>query len=372
MRVLFLANDAGFVRSHWLGVLTRLRAAGVSIEIGAPAGPKLDELREAGWTCHPISLARHSLNLLGELRLIWQMGGLVRRANPDMVHLVTIKPVLWGGLICRFCGKPRVCYISGIGYTALAPGLAGWVLRTLVRLLYPLSLGGHRARIVVENPTDKAVLQGFGIKTAGRCHQIAGAGVDLSRFVIVPEPATTVTAVMPARLLRDKGAVEYVAAARILAVRRIPVRLVHAGATDPSYPNSVTPEALAAWQAEGTVRFLGQRDDMPAVLAASHIAVLPSYREGLPLALAEAAAAGRPVVTTDVPGCRDAVIPGETGLLVPPRDPEALAEAIARLVGDPELRARMGAAGRRLAEERFGIDRIAARHLAVYAELALT
>lgn len=369
MRLLFIVNDAGFVLSHWRAAIERHRAEGIEVEIASPEGPSAERLRQEGWTVHPIPLRRHSRNPVREVLLVLAFWRLIRRVRPDIAHLVTIKPVLWGGLVCRALGVRRVGYISGLGYAMLAPGRGGVFLRLLMRGLFPFALGGRRGRVVVENSDDRATLADMGVTLEGRCHAVAGAGVDLVRFRPAPEPPGPVTVLMPARLLRDKGAAEFVAAARLLAARGIEVRFRHAGALDADYPNSVEPETLAAWRTEGAVEFLGKRSDMPDVLAAAHIVCLPSYREGLPLALAEAAATGRAIVATDVPGCREAVVDGETGLLVPSRDPEALADAIATLAADDDLRVRMGQAGRRLAEARFGIDAIAGQLRAVYEEL---
>ncbi len=174
---------------------------------------------------------------------------------------------------------------------------------------------------------------------------------------------------MAARLLRDKGVGEFVEAARLGAAQGAGLRWILAGSPDPGNPASVDPTALSAWQAAGWIDWVGESQDVAGLYAQAHIVVLPSYREGLPKSLIEAAACGRPVVTTDVPGCRDAIEPGVSGLLVPPRDARALADAVLRLARDAALRERMGAAGRQLAERDFGLQSIVQAHLDLYAEL---
>ncbi len=198
---------------------------------------------------------------------------------------------------------------------------------------------------------------------------ILGSGVDPERFVPQPEPPPPVTILLAARMLWDKGVGELVEAARLLRDRRLSVRVLLAGAPDPANPAAIPESQLRTWQAEGVVEWLGQRGDMPALIAACHIVCLPSYREGLPLSLIEAAACGRPIVTTDMPGCREVVQRGTNGLLVPPRDPIALAEALRRLIENAELRATLGAAGRERVLERFTVQRVIEQTFAVYEEL---
>jgi glycosyltransferase involved in cell wall biosynthesis len=204
---------------------------------------------------------------------------------------------------------------------------------------------------------------------ASRIRLIPGVGVDLDLFRPSPPPSGPPTVVMPARLLRDKGVGEFVAAARLLRSRGVDARFVIAGEPDPLNPASVTLADVRAWTSEGLIEHPGFVADMPGLLAQSHIVCLPSYREGLPKSLMEAAAAGRAIVTTDVPGCREAVRDGYNGFLVPPRSATALATALERLIGDPALRDEMGRHGRLVAERRFDQDAIIRQTLALYDEL---
>jgi glycosyltransferase involved in cell wall biosynthesis len=201
---------------------------------------------------------------------------------------------------------------------------------------------------------------------------IRGSGVDLLRFKQLPVPSGLPIVVFPSRLLADKGIFEFVAAARLLRRQGMLARFVLAGLVDPANPTSVTPAQLDDWAAEGVIENWGYRSDMPQVLSKATVVALPSYREGLPKALIEAAACGRAVVTTDVPGCRDAIEPGVTGLLVPVREGEALAKAIEKLLTHPEQREDMGQAGRRLAEQEFDVKAVVDKHLAIYKRLLPT
>jgi glycosyltransferase involved in cell wall biosynthesis len=220
----------------------------------------------------------------------------------------------------------------------------------------------------VQNPDDARMLVEAGVP-ASLIRRIPGAGVDLNLFRPQPEPAGIPMALFPARLLWDKGAGEFVAAARILRKRNIALRFVLAGEPDSANPSSVSHEQLRAWVLEGVIEHSGWIQDMPGLLAASHLVCLPSYYgEGIPKSLIEAAAAGRPIVTTDMPGCREVVSDGRNGYLVPPRDAEALANALERLSTNAEMRRRMGSEGRRRAEESFGLEAVIQQTLGLYEE----
>ncbi|OQA32248.1 MAG: N,N'-diacetylbacillosaminyl-diphospho-undecaprenol alpha-1,3-N-acetylgalactosaminyltransferase [Betaproteobacteria bacterium ADurb.Bin341] len=235
--------------------------------------------------------------------------------------------------------------------------------------VYGLALGKRNLRTIFQNPTDRDVLVGLGAVAQEKTVVIRGSGVDLRKFEVRPEPADPVIVLMAARLLRDKGVTEFVEAARQLKVQGINARFLLAGSPDEGNPSSFSQADLEKWRQEGNVEFLGYRSDMPVLLSKAHIVVLPSYREGLPRVLEEAAACGRAIVTTDVPGCRDAIVPGETGLLVPVRDAGKLAEAIRLLVEDAPLRHKMGESGRKLAERCYAVKMIVQAHLSLYQEL---
>ena len=290
-----------------------------------------------------------------------------------MVHLVTIKPILYGGVAARLAGVPSVVVaVSGLGYVFLASGLKAFFVRAVVAGMYRLVLGKRNLKVIFQNPDDREILVQRSVLRRDKVVMIRGSGVDLSAYSVKPVPKGAPVVVMAARLLRDKGVYEFVEAARLLKQRGLAAQFWLAGAPDAGNPASVDEAELTVWRRAETVKLLGHRNDIEQVFAQSSIVVLPSYREGLPKVLIEAAACGRAVVTTDVSGCRDAVEPGVTGLLVPPRDAVALADAIQRLLLDAGLRERMGLAGRRLAEREFSIEKVVAAHLAVYRKLIET
>ncbi|MEI2416958.1 glycosyltransferase family 4 protein [Orrella sp. JC864] len=371
-RLLFVVNNPAFFLSHRLPLALGAQAAGFQVHVATMDGDTVPVIRSHGMAHHVLPLSRSGSNPLQELRSLWAMWRLMRRLRPRVAHLVTIKPVLYGGIAARLAGvHGMVAAISGLGFVFMRKKEGVDLLRTVVVALYRLALGHRNSRVIFQNAADRDTLLALGVVRAGQVVLVRGAGVDLAEFPATPEPpAPPVKVLMVGRLLRDKGVHEYVQAARLSAQRGAPVQWLLAGSPDPGNPASVTDEQVRQWQAEGHVQFLGERRDIAQLYAQSHIAALPSYREGLPRSLIEAAACARAVVTTDVPGCRDAIEPGRTGLLVPVRDGQALADAVLRLADDAPLRRGMGQAGRELAERAFDIRHVVEVHLEVYRMLA--
>jgi glycosyltransferase involved in cell wall biosynthesis len=285
------------------------------------------------------------------------------------VHQVTVKPVLYGSLAARAMGVPAVVNaISGLGYVFTGDE-RGRGLRRVVHGVYAAALRNPRSRTIFQNPDDRRLFVSNRLVRGEQTVLIRGSGVDCSLFAPTPEPAGTPVVMLPARMLWDKGVGPFVEAARILRTRGARARFVLVGASDAGNPTAVPEAQLRAWAAEGVVEWWGPRDAMHHTLAEASIAVLPSRREGLPKVLLESAACARPMVATDVPGCREVVRPGENGLLVPVDDGPALAEAIGALLDSPELRARYGAAARAMAVAEFAEEVVVGRTMELYREL---
>lgn len=371
-RLLFVVNNPAFFMSHRVPVALAAQRAGYDVHVATMDGPAVADIEALGMTHHVVPMTRSGKHPLQELGTLLSLLRLFRRLRPQVVHLVTIKPVLYGGIAARLARVPgMVAAISGLGFVFLSNSLKMRLVRAVVARLYRLALGHRNSRVIFQNASDRDLLQSLGAVRDEQVVLIRGAGVDLDQYRAQPEPpAPPVVVTMVARLLRDKGVREFVQAARLLRERGVDVSMQLVGGVDAGNPASATPAEVQAWQREGCVQALGERSDVPQLYAASHIAVLPSYREGLPKSLIEAAACARAVVTTDVPGCRDAIDPGKTGLLVPVRDPQALADAIARLADDQALRQAMGTAGRALAEREFNIERVARLHVELYDMLS--
>ncbi|WP_306669767.1 glycosyltransferase family 4 protein [Allopusillimonas soli] len=369
-RLLMVVNNPAFFLSHRLPIALGAKAAGYEVHIATMDGPSVPQIVRHGLTHHAIPMSRSGKNPAQELATIHALWRLCRTVRPGVVHAVTIKPVLYGGIAARLAGVPAyVAAISGLGFifTRKKKGLD--ILRLAATGLYRLALGHPNSRVIFQNANDRDVLMRAGVVKAGQAVMIRGSGVDLDRYRFLPEPPGPPVAVMAARLLFDKGVREFVDAARAAAGHGTGLRWVLAGSPDPGNPASVTEAQLDGWRKEGVIEYLGECADVAALYARSHIVVLPSYREGLPKSLVEAAACGRAVVTTDVPGCRDAIEPGVTGLLVPAQDARALSEAVLELAEDGAKRSAMGKAGRALAERAFDIEAIAQAHLGIYDTL---
>lgn len=369
-RLLFVVNNPAFFLSHRLPLALAAQRAGYDVHVATMDGDSVTRIQALGLTHHVIPMTRSGNNPIQELQTVWALYRLFRRIRPDVVHLVTIKPVLYGGVAARLARVPgTVSAVSGLGFVFVAKGMKATLVRQVVKLLYRFALGHPNSRVVFQNGSDRDVLRGLGVVRDAQVVMIRGSGVNLSDYAAVSEPAPPVVALMVARLLRDKGVMEFVEAARLLRQKGANVRMQLVGSIDAGNPASFTQADVQAWQQEGIIEALGERSDIAELYATSHMAVLPSYREGLPRSLIEAAACSRAVVTTDVPGCRDAIEPDVTGLLVPSHDARALADAIGRLADDEALRQRMGTAGRELAEREFDIDDVCRKHVEIYRAL---
>ena len=314
-------------------------------------------------------MERGSLNPLREVALLYWLWRLVRAERADIVHGFTIKSAVYGALAARFAGAARVNAVAGLGYVFISNETKARVLRPFVRNLMRIALGGDRARLVLQNEDDVAMFVESGLADKSCIRLIPGSGVDCERFQPPPESRSSGTrVVLAARMLWDKGIREFVEAAKILREQGRDIHFILAGTPDPGNPASIPESVLREWQSAGIVEWLGHVEDMPKLFAAADIVALPSYREGLPKSMIEAAACGRPLIATDVPGCRSVVTDNVDGLLVPVRDAKALAYAIARLQEDPVLARRLGDAARAKALAEFDERTIVARTLAVYEE----
>ncbi len=372
--VVLFANTDWYLYNFRRSLALALREAGNELLLISPPGPYGEKLRELGFRWEPLPMDRRSLNPLREAALLWHLWRLFRRERPALVHGFTIKCAVYGSLAARLAGVPaRINAVAGMGYVFTSSDARARLLRPLVRALLQLALGGRNARLILQNPDDVALFERAGLVDASQVRLIAGSGVDCSRFVArqgAGESNGPPRVLLAARMLWDKGIAEFVSAARQLRAQGRVIEFLLAGDPDPGNPAAVPEATLSGWVEEGIVQWLGHVDDIPALFGTVHVVVLPSYREGLPKGLIEAAACALPLVTTDVPGCREVVTDGLDGLMVPVRNAEALALAIARLLDDPSLARKLGAAARAKVLEQFDERIVIERTLAVYGELA--
>lgn len=373
--ILWIVAEDWFFRLHYLPLATALIDAGAELHLAARVGMRGSGdralIEAAGVTVHPLhKLDRTGLNPRADLAAEAEMTALCRTLAPDLVQTVAIKPVLYGTKAARKAGVGAVAaWLPGLGFVFTGQGLKARILRPVVSALLRRALGDDATAAMTLNADDQAAFARLIKRPAARVQVIPGTGVDLDRFASGPEPEGPVVASFVGRILREKGVVELVEAARILRERNVPVRVRLVGAPDLENPTALGEADLRGWREAGLIDWDGPTDDVPAVWRRSHIALLPSHREGLGMSLIEAAAVGRPAITTDVPGCRHAVLHGKTGLVVPLKNPAALADAIAQLTADPEARRRMGSAARSRAEAEFGLDAVREQLKTLYRDL---
>lgn len=368
--LLIVVNEPTYFLSHRLAIAEAARLEGFTVHIASNPGPAVNAIRQLGFFYHDIRIDRGGVNPFVEINSVVNLWRLVRKLEPDLLHLVTLKPVLYGGIAARVSKVGGVvAAIAGMGSLFVTQDLKFRALQLVIRSAYRLALGKKNLRVIFQNPDDREIVSKLASLPQEKAVIVRGSGVRLTDYAVQPEPAGRPIVVMATRLVKDKGVLEYVEAARLLKARGVDVEMRLIGSPDPGNPTTITEGELSEWGRTDVVELLGYRDNISAEYGAAHIVCLPSYREGLPKSLIEAAACGRPVVTTDVPGCRDAILPGITGVLVPVRSASALADAIQDLVGDPERRRTMGRAGRLFAEREFTIEGVVHQHMIVYREL---
>jgi len=369
-RLLLILQDLPFFISHRLVVAKAARELGLEVHIAAPPDSRHEPtLAAAGLVFHPLRLARGWQNPLREIAAIIRMWRLIRRTRPDLVHLVSIKPVIYGGLAARLAGVPAaIAAITGLGLPFSGTSLAIRLMRPVFRLLYGAAFQHPNIRVIFQNNDDRAVFETTNLVRPGNIIMIKGCGVDLTEFrPREGQRAGPPVVIFSGRLLAEKGLREFAEAAHLLKAEGIAARFVVVGRHDDLNPTGISAARMSQWVGEGVLEYHGFSTAMGETLRGADIACLPSYGEGMPRGLMEAAATGLPMVTTYAPGCREAVIPGETGVLVPVRDAKALADALRPLLLDPALRQRMGAAARQQAIAEYSAEDFIARSLAAYA-----
>lgn len=371
--LLFIVNSAEFFLSHRMPIALAAKEAGYDVHVATALDATVERVSSAGLKWHELPMSRSGVNPFYELWTLWRIVLLLSRLRPGVVHLVTIKPVLYGGIAARLVRiHAVVASISGLGFTFSAKGMKARLSGAAARLLYGLALRHRNSRTVFQNTQDLETLRNLMGSRGSDAVLIPGSGVDLESHTPQPFTDDMPMVLFAARLLVEKGVLDFVEAARLLHKGGVRARFCIAGTTDPGNPNSLTESDVVRLREEGAVEMVGHVSDIPALMATARVVVLPSfYGEGLPKVLIEAAACGRPVVTTDHPGCRDAIDPGVTGLLVPVRNPLLLSRAIGDLVQDKARCEQMGRAAREFALRHFDVRQVVATHLAIYQQLLL-
>lgn len=365
-RLLLVGNDAEYFLMHRLALAKALIAQGIDLHVAIPFDVADPRFAAMPFPLHPLPLSRGSLNPWLELRALGALWALTRRLRPRLVHHVTIKPVLYGSIIARLLGTPSVVNsVTGLGYVFASSAPGARILRAIVRPLMRFGCFRPNVTMLFENRDDLLLYCELGMADKPKTSVIPSSGINVEEFTPRQHGTRAATVMLLGRMLWDKGIREFVEAARLVGKQRPGTRFVLVGGTDPN-PESIPTQTLQQWQQENAVEYWGWRSDVAAVLSHADILCLPSYREGLPRSMLEGGAAGLPLIATNVPGCRDALQPGVTGLLVPARDSAALASAILKLVDDADLRAQMGQAARLDVATRFSTTSVIEGTMTVY------
>jgi glycosyltransferase involved in cell wall biosynthesis len=359
--------------SHRLPIALEAQRKGYEVSVACHFTKHKQELIDMGFNVFDIPFSRSGGGIVNELKTIKCIRRVIKAVNPSLVHTVTIKPVLYTGLALKTISQniPFVAAISGLGYVFTANTLRAKLTRLIVSAFYKVALSQKYKTVIFQNTSDENILTKVASLAPNDKVLIKGSGADLSVYSHLPEKSdANIKIVMACRLLREKGVYVYIEAAKIVKKHYPDTEFLLVGTPDLENPNTVKKVEIVQWVCDGTINYLGHRNDIPSVFTNSNIVCLPSfYGEGVPKVLIEAAACGRAIVTTDNPGCKDAIINGVTGIAVPVRDVQSLASAIIKLLDEPALRISMGVKGRYFAEQEFDVRSVVTKHLDIYNEL---
>ena len=368
-RVLFVITEDWALISHRLHLAHDALKLGYEVGVVTRVTKYRDMLETSGLKVFHWRLERRSLNPIGEIISIFQLWKILMSFKPDIIHAVAQKPVIYAGLAMRFSKKVQfVAALGGVGFIFTSRNLKAYLLKPLVKLFLRFVLEGSKSILILQNKDDVKSIEGFGIVDKSRIKLIKGAGVEIEKFKPSPSPKGAPLVILPARILWDKGVAEFVGVAGRIKKRNIKARFVLVGDIDSHNPSSITQSQVDQWAQQGAVEHWNRRDDMDQIYKQASIVCLPSYNEGLPKVLLEAASCARPTVAFNVPGCREIVRDGINGFLVSFGNETALERAIVTLINDRSLRAKMGAKGRKIVEQEFSGDIINAQTFAIWNE----
>ena len=366
--ILFVVNADWFFLSHRLPIAIKAIKEGYDVCLLTEITKKRKEIEKYGIVVQEIKFERSSTSIFKNLFLFVKILKIFKSIDPDLIHLVTIKPVIIGGIAAHFLKESTkiVVSISGLGFIFIDKGFKAFFRKIIIIFLYKIVFIHKNIKVILQNKTDLQNIYDFTNLKKKKTILIEGSGVDLNFFKFSKIPKTHPIVLFPARLLSSKGIYEFIEAAKNL---RGQARFVIVGKHDLEARKCIKLNKLRIFESQGIIEYWGESNDMPKIFQKSSIVVLPSYREGMPKSLLEAASCGRPIVTTNVPGCRDAIIDGKTGILVQPKSTFELTNGIKKLLRNPKLLNRMGREGRELAEKKFDINEVVKIHLLIYKDL---
>lgn len=371
--ILMIINDIAWYWSHRQPLAKAILARGDNLSLATSGAASDDGVKSMGVVGYDLPEHGKRLGFLFHFKILWSIFLIIRKSKPDIVHAITLRHAFYTGIATRIMFyKPVVFTVAGVGslFTDNSPKMK--FLRSIALPLLRFAFKGNGRFLIFQNPDDKKLMIDHKVVNENQTTIIRGSGVDLTEFPFTPEVKTEDDHVIlfSSRLIREKGIDDFIEAARIIKSKDIKARFQVAGDVYEKNPNSLTREEIQKHNDDGIIEWLGQVSDMPKLFKNISIMVLPSYYgEGVPKILLEAAAIGRPIITCDVPGCREAVIDGQNGILVSPKSPKELAQAIETLLASIKLRNEYGRAGRSMVEEDFHVDSVVSRTLSVYDNL---
>ena len=368
-KILYVVSDGGFFVSHRMPIAKAALEEGYSVGIAAPNDQAVVQYSKAGFEFFAIPFIRRKHGLRNELKTIRKLHKVIQEFNPEIVHLITAKPIIYGGVICRYLGVPSISAIPGLGHIFSHDNVSTSILRKLVICAFKTAINSSANHVIFQNSDDVRIFEENRMLRKASYSLIAGCGVDLAKIQPEPLPSGEPVLLLPARMTRNKGVEEFVAVARILREKNVSATFRLVGDPDFGNPTAITQTQLQEWSEEPNIQWQPFTPTIEKELASSHIVVLPSYREGFPKTLIDASAAGRACAASDIPGNRDAIIDGETGVLFPAKNIDAMAKALEELIKDRESQKKMGAAARQHALAHFDVNDVCRQHLGVYEEM---
>ena len=369
MKVLFVVVEDKYFLMQRLNLAMAVKAAGHDVMVASRKTELAQKIKDLGFGYVDTASDREGRNPLKELGTIFRLASIYKEHKPDLVHHISIKPVLYGSIAAKIAGVKKVVnLINGLGFVfAEAKSLKRTLFKIFISVFYKIALMGKSVKVIFQNPDDRDYFVQKKLISLSKTHVILGSGVDIDKFPKTSEPEGKVQIMFCARMIWDKGIEYLVEASRILKEKNLEFDLNFIGAPDDSNPQSVSESLLKKWHKEGLINYKGFQDNIPEIIKSNHIVVLPTfYREGVPLSLIEAASIGRPIVTTDMPGCREIVKNNQNGFIVPIKDAKGLANALEKLIVDSKLREKFGAVSRKMVEEVFCKEVVNSETLKVY------
>ena len=368
--IIYFVSEDWYFYSHRLPIARKALTEGFRVVVVTKVNKHRDVIESEGFKLAPIKIERGGINLLSEFKLVFTLYKYYKKYKPDIVHHVAIKPVIYGTLVARLIGSIKIVNaMAGLGFIFISNKKKIKLLRFFIHQLFRFLFRSKNSQLILQNKDDLGYFLKNKLVNIDNVAIIRGSGVDINFFIPTDESTGVPIVMLASRMLWDKGVGEFIEAAKILKQEGVEARFVLVGDSDPENPASIPNAQLSEWHELGIVEWWGERGNMHEMLTQAHIVCLPSYREGLPKVLLEAASCGKPIIATDVPGCREIVHNGENGILVPLKDSSSLASAMKELINNPEKRKIIGINGRRLVENEFSEEIVVSQTLKVYQEL---